>query len=81
MGDAGAVLAVAPDYRLGVGPVSSRRWGEGRRQKKANESNPTLSSLFPILRLTVYAKGRTKIHVVICNRGMAAWNSNELTNI
>jgi hypothetical protein len=37
-GDAGAVFDLAPDYRLVVGPVSSKWWGDGRR-KKGEETN------------------------------------------
>jgi hypothetical protein len=31
-GDAGAVFDLAPKFRLGVGPVSSKRWGDGGRK-------------------------------------------------
>jgi hypothetical protein len=38
-GDAGAVFDLAPKSRPGVGPVSSKRWGDGVR-KKAKTNNP-----------------------------------------
>jgi hypothetical protein len=38
-GDTGAVLDIAPKYRLGVGPVSSQRWGDGGR-KKGEDKQP-----------------------------------------
>jgi len=31
-GDAGADFDLAPKSRLGVGPVSSKRWGDGVRK-------------------------------------------------
>ena len=31
-GDAGAIFDLAPKSRLGVGPVSSKRWGDGGRK-------------------------------------------------
>ena len=31
--DAGAIFDLAPDYRLGVGPVSSKWLGDGGRKK------------------------------------------------
>ena len=37
-GDAGAVFDLAPKSRPGVGPVSSKRWGDGVR-KKGEENN------------------------------------------
>ena len=40
-GDAGAVFDLAPKCRLGVGPVSSKRWGDGGR-KIGEENNLTL---------------------------------------
>jgi len=40
-GDAGAVFDLASNYRLGVGPVSSKRWGDGGR-KTGEENNRTL---------------------------------------
>ena len=39
-GDAGAVFDLAPKSRLGVGPVSSKRRGDGGR-KKGEENNLT----------------------------------------
>jgi len=33
MGDAGAVFDLASKCRLGVGPASSKRWGDGWREK------------------------------------------------
>jgi hypothetical protein len=39
-GDAGAVFDLAPKSRLGVGPVSSKRWGDGGR-KKGEEKQPS----------------------------------------
>ena len=41
-GDAGAVFDLAPKSRPGVGPVSSKRWGDGVR-KKAKTNNPAFS--------------------------------------
>jgi hypothetical protein len=38
-GDAGAVFDLAPKCRLGVGPVSSKRWGDGGR-KKGEDKQP-----------------------------------------
>jgi hypothetical protein len=38
-GDAGAVFDLAPKSRLDVGPVSSKRWGEGGR-KKGEDKQP-----------------------------------------
>jgi len=38
-GDAGAVFDLAPKYRRGVGPVSSKRWGDGGR-KKGEDKQP-----------------------------------------
>ena len=38
-GDAGAVFDLAPKSRLGVGPVSSKRWGDGVR-KKGEDKQP-----------------------------------------
>jgi hypothetical protein len=42
-GDAGAVFDLAPVYRLGVGPVSSKWWGDGVR-KKGEEKQPEMPS-------------------------------------
>jgi hypothetical protein len=39
MGDAGAVFDLAPKSRLGVGPVSSKWWGDGGR-KKGEDKQP-----------------------------------------
>jgi len=41
--DAGAVCDLAPDYRLGVGPVSSKWWGDGVR-KKGEENNTNIQA-------------------------------------
>jgi hypothetical protein len=38
-GDAGAVFDLAPKSRPGVGPASSKRWGDGRR-KKGEDKQP-----------------------------------------
>ena len=43
-GGAGAVCDLAPDYRLGVGPVSSKWWGDGVR-KKGEENNTNIQPL------------------------------------
>ena len=40
-GDAGAVFDLAPKFRLGVGPASSKRWGDGGR-KKGEDKQPDL---------------------------------------
>jgi len=42
-GGAGAVCDLAPDYRLGVGPVSSKWWGDGVR-KKGEENNTNIEA-------------------------------------
>ena len=42
-GDAGAVFDLASRFRLGVGPVSSKRWGDGGRktgEETTLHSNP-----------------------------------------
>jgi hypothetical protein len=39
IGDAGAVFDLAPKFRLGVGPVSSKRWGDGGR-KNGEDKQP-----------------------------------------
>jgi hypothetical protein len=41
VGDAGAVLDLAAECRLVVGPVSSKRWGEGGR-KNGEDKQPDL---------------------------------------
>jgi hypothetical protein len=43
-GDAGAVFDLAPKSRLGVGPVSSKRWGEGVR-KNGEDKQPNFVTL------------------------------------
>ena len=45
---AGAVCDLAPDYRLGVGPVSSKWWGDGVRKKakKITQLSKPLASCF-----------------------------------
>jgi len=42
-GDAGAVFDLAPKSRPGVGPVSSKRWGEGGR-KKDEDKQPNIQT-------------------------------------
>jgi len=42
-GDAGAVFDVASRLRLGVGPASSKGWGDGVR-KKGEDKQPHISS-------------------------------------
>jgi len=42
-GDAGAILALAPNFRLGVGRVSSKWWGDGG-VKKVKTNNTTISA-------------------------------------
>jgi hypothetical protein len=37
-GDAGAVFDLAPESRFGVGPVSSKRWGDGGRKKRRRQT-------------------------------------------
>ena len=44
MGDAGAVLDLAPKSRLGVGPVSSKWWGKGGR-KKGEDKQPSFQPI------------------------------------
>ena len=41
-GDAGARFDLAPNTRPGVGPVSSKRWGDGGR-KKGEDRQPVLT--------------------------------------
>ena len=43
-GDAGAVFDLAPKSRLGVGPVSSKRWGDGGR-KKGEDKQPSFQPI------------------------------------
>ena len=51
MGDAGAVFDLAPKSRLGVGPVSSKRWGDGGRKigadKQPNFRAPAVVLILP----------------------------------
>jgi hypothetical protein len=47
-GDAGAVFDLAPNYRLGVGPVSSKWWGDGVR-KKGEDKQPDVLTHYLIL--------------------------------
>ena len=42
-GDDGAVFDLAPKSRPGVGPVSSKRWGEGGR-KKGEDKQPNIQT-------------------------------------
>jgi hypothetical protein len=42
IGDAGAVFDLAPRLRLGVGPASSKRWGDGVR-KKGEDKQPHIN--------------------------------------
>jgi len=51
--DAGAICDLAPDYRLGVGPVSSKWLGDGVR-KKGEENNTNIQPLVSCL-TTIYA--------------------------
>jgi len=44
-GDAGAVFDVASRLRLGVGPASSKRWGDGVR-KKGEDKQPHISPVW-----------------------------------
>jgi hypothetical protein len=50
-GDAGAVFDLAPKSRLGVGPVSSKRWGDGGRKigadKQPNLRAPAVVLILP----------------------------------
>ena len=50
-GDAGAVFDLAPKFRLGVGPVSSKRWGDGGRKigadKQPNFRAPSVVLILP----------------------------------
>ena len=45
-GDAGAVFDLAPNSRLGVGPASSKRWGDGGRKKGEDKQPNTFQSVF-----------------------------------
>jgi len=55
--DAGAVCDLASDCRLGVGPVSSKWWGDGGR-KKGEENNTNIQAPAFLLHHHLRVSGR-----------------------
>jgi len=71
-GDTGAVLDLAPKFRLGVGSVSSKRWGDGGRktgEETTLHSNPVGPWFYCFLESAANQHGRASVFfpaVVTC---------------